>query len=122
MAKASSWSLIQPRKTVSSFFRPMPYGSLVKVWSEASLKASGSLFTKPARMTLSVVIASTCLLRSGSRQAEYVAAGTRTAPYFSTMVPAGVEPVTEQTFLPFTSSGLVMDVLSLFTIRAWPAS
>jgi hypothetical protein len=45
------------------------------------------------------------------------------------MVEAGVEPVTEQTFLPLTSSGLVMDVVVLvhhqrlagFVVRAGEA-
>ena len=34
---------------------------------------------------------------------------------------ADVDPVTEQSFLPFSESGPVMSVLSVRTSRSWPA-
>ena len=34
---------------------------------------------------------------------------------------AEVDPVTEQSFLPFNDSGPVMSVLSALTRRSWPA-
>ena len=64
---SSSTSLIHMRKSVSSFFRPMPYGSSVN-GSPTTLNSPGFWSARPARITLSVVTATTCPLRSGSRQ------------------------------------------------------
>src|SRR5262249_49946175 len=60
LAAFSRTSLTKPRNARSPFFKPMPYGSCVN-WAPTSWKLAGSVATKPVRMTLSEVTASTCL-------------------------------------------------------------
>jgi hypothetical protein len=119
--EASRTSLIHIRKSVSSSARPMPYGSSVNGSPRTS--NVGSSAAKPARMTLSVLIASTWPPRSGSRQSEYAPNGTTSVSgKFSRRFASGVEPETVQTFLPARSSGPWMSSLSASVRIDWPAS
>jgi hypothetical protein len=80
----------------------------------------------PVRITLSVVIASTCPPLRASRHLEYTSNSTSCVAlsfrYFS-MFAAGVEPCTEQTFFvpSLNESGPVMLLSLALTRIVWPA-
>src|SRR6266511_2629297 len=108
-AAAFRISLILSQLDLSSFFRPMPYGSVLNgLPTTLSLPANCDCAAYPARMMSSVVTASTEPWASASTHLEYESNSCRAAFGCSVWIRlAGVEPVTEQTFLPSREYGPV---------------
>src|SRR6266511_2219289 len=108
-AAAFRISLILSQLDLSSFFRPMPYGSVLNgLPTTLSLPANCDCAAYPARMMSSLVTASTEPWASASTHLEYESNSCRAAFGCSVWIRlAGVEPVTEQTFLPSREYGPV---------------
>ncbi len=109
---------------LSSFFSPMPYGSLLNgLPTTLNLPANWDCAAYPARMMSSVVTASTLPWLNASTHLEYASNSCSFAFGWSVWIRlAGVDPVTEQTFLSSRLSGPVIAVLSALTSRSCPAT
>src|SRR5262249_45473631 len=119
-----SASLTASRPFLSSLASPIPYRSVLNgLPTTFSLPAFCAAY--PARTMSSVLTASTLPPSSAATHLEYASNSCSLAP-FGTYVSfsrfADVEPLAEQTFLPDSESGPVIELSSARTSRSCPAT